>query len=57
MNRHSRIGVRLGSDALAAIRVDGEFQAGETEAFAEGVAAVHGLKVTRTGDELVLTRH
>lgn len=56
MNRHSETAIRLGSPGLAAIRIDGEFQAGDTDAFVEGVAAVHNLTVSRSADEVILRR-
>lgn len=56
MNRHSDVTIRLGSSSIATLRVDGEFQAGETDAFVEGIAAVHGLKARRSAGEVILTR-
>lgn len=56
MNRYSSRTIRLADPSLATIPVDGEFEAGNAEAFVEGVGQVHGLKVTGTADEIVLRR-
>jgi transmembrane sensor len=44
VNRYSRRRVRLGPGAPPALPISGVFDAGDTEAFALGVGALHGLK-------------
>lgn len=53
VNRYSHRQVRLGPGAAAALPVSGVFDAGDTEAFAAGVAALHGLRVVHQGGGVV----
>lgn len=54
MNRYSARKIRLGDASLAAIPVDGLFQAGDIEAFAEGLAALHPLRSRTVPDGIIL---
>lgn len=55
MNRYSRVQISLGdSDVLRALRVSGAFHTGDNEAFAQAVAALHGLVVRRRDGGLEL---
>ena len=54
MGRYSAQPIRLANPALARIRVDGMFKAGDTDAFVEGVTAVHDLRVRRQGGEIII---
>ena len=56
MNRNSSRSIRLADPALGRLPVDGEFLAGDPEAFVEGVATINDLKVTRTQNEIILRR-
>lgn len=56
MNRHSQVPIRLGDAGLGTIPVDGEFVAGDTDAFVEGLVAIHGLRASTTGREITLQR-
>ncbi|PVM91759.1 iron dicitrate transport regulator FecR [Caulobacter radicis] len=47
VNRYSRRHVRLGPGAPLNLPISGVFDAGDTEAFALGAGALHGLKTTR----------
>lgn len=55
VNRYSRRQVRLAPAAPANLPVSGVFDAGDTEAFAAGVAGLYGLKTTpRAGGDIEL---
>ena len=53
VNRQSDGTVRLADPTLADLRVTGAFRAGDTEAFAQGVAAALGLEVERGQDGML----
>ncbi|MGV3730604.1 MAG: FecR family protein [Sphingopyxis sp.] len=55
VNRYARKPLVLDPSVPASLRVTGVFDAGDTAAFAEGVAAVSGVKVRIERDRLVLT--
>ncbi len=55
MNRHSAVKIKLDLKADRAIMVSGTFQAGQTEAFVEGVAKLNKLSVHRDGSVIVLS--
>lgn len=54
MNRYSAKRIRIADPALGAIRVDGVYRAGDLDAFVEGVAALHPVRQTAAGGEIVL---
>lgn len=55
MNRYSRRQIALEPDArLAPLRVSGVYRAGDSDGFAQAVAALHGLGVMRGEDRLVI---
>ena len=54
MNRYSSRKIRLEGTSLAHIPVDGEFAAGNADAFVEGVSAINNLRVTITDTEIIL---
>lgn len=56
MNRYSERKIRVGDSAIARISVDGEFEAGNIDAFAEGIATLYDLRVTANETEIILTR-
>ena len=56
MNRYSERKIRIGDPAIARIVVDGEFEAGNINAFAEGIATLYDLRVTAGETEIILTR-
>ena len=56
MNRYSERKIRIGDSAIVRIPVDGEFEAGNIDAFAEGMATLYGLRVTANETEIILTR-
>lgn len=56
INRYSDRKIRLGDSTVGKIRVDGEFEAGDTEAFVEGISAIYDLRVANIGNEVVLSR-
>ena len=56
MNRYSNARLTLADEATGALRLNGVFTAGDTASFLEGVRAIHGVRVTRRGEEIVLTR-
>jgi transmembrane sensor len=56
MNRYTRDQIVIRDPSVAAIRVSGQFRAGETSRFAETLAEVHDLRLVRQGTELELTR-
>ncbi|MES2956705.1 MAG: FecR domain-containing protein [Pseudomonadota bacterium] len=56
MNRYNRIPIVLADDMLAARRVSGVFRTGDNLAFAQAVAALHGLTVKEQGKRLELAQ-
>jgi transmembrane sensor len=54
MNRYARTPIEVVGTGARDVQITGVFDAGETEAFVEGVSAVHGLKVRREQDRIVL---
>jgi transmembrane sensor len=56
MNRYTQDQIVINDQSIAAIRVSGQFRAGETSRFAETLAEVHDLRLVRQGTELELTR-
>jgi len=56
INRHARIRIVIRDPRIAALRVSGQFRAGEAERFANTVAELHGLRVIRRAKEIELVR-
>ncbi|MBB4098260.1 FecR family protein [Sphingomonas kyeonggiensis] len=56
INRHARIRIVIRDPRIAALRVSGQFRAGEAERFANTVAELHGLRVIRRAKEIELAR-
>jgi transmembrane sensor len=56
MNRYSKIQIVIRDPAVAAIRVTGQFRAGEAERFAATLAELHKLRVIRRTNEIELVR-
>lgn len=56
MNRYSPRKIRLADPALGTIRIDGVFQAGDVDAFAEGVAALHPIREKNVAGDILLER-
>ncbi len=56
MNRYSERRIVVEDPRVAALRVSGLFQAGDSEEFAQGVAATFGLRVEELGNRIVLAR-
>ncbi|WP_447760488.1 FecR family protein [Sphingopyxis panaciterrae] len=54
MNRYSASRIRLADPALGTIKVDGVYRAGDLDAFVEGVAALHPVRRTMVGGDIVL---
>jgi transmembrane sensor len=55
INRYSKDKIVIG-DGAAAIRVNGVFKAGDTDAFVEGVAAIGSLKAARDAGKITLIK-
>lgn len=53
MNRYSTEQIRLGDPSLAAIPIDGMFEAGDLDAFVEGITALHPVR-RKTVDGAIL---
>jgi transmembrane sensor len=56
MNRYNRVPIVLIDDVLAARRVSGVFRTGDNLAFAQAVAALHGLTVNERQERLELAQ-
>lgn len=56
MNRYSERHIVIDDPHVAALRVSGLFQAGDSEEFAQGVAETFGLRVKDLGSRIVLVR-
>ncbi len=56
MNRYSERRIVIEDPRVAALRVSGLFQAGDSVEFAQGVAATFGLRAEDRGDRIVLVR-
>ncbi len=56
MNRYNRVPIVLADKALAARRVSGVFHTGDNLAFAQAVAALHGLTVNERQERLELAQ-
>jgi transmembrane sensor len=56
MNRYSRDRIIVVDPAVAALRVSGQFHAGEGDRFARTLAELYGLKLVRRGNEIKLVR-
>ena len=56
MNRYAREPLAVADPATAAIRVNGVFDAGDTEAFVEGVTALNAVRVVREQGKIVFAR-
>lgn len=54
MNRYSRIPLRIAGPQVAAIRVSGIFQAGDTDSFAQALAATYHLRVRHQAGTITL---
>ncbi|HVJ01225.1 MAG TPA: FecR domain-containing protein [Sphingomonas sp.] len=56
MNRYGGTHILIEDPRLASMRVSGVFATNDTAEFAQAVAALHGLRVVRSGDELRIVR-
>ncbi|AQR72812.1 FecR family protein [Sphingomonas sp. LM7] len=56
LNRYGGPRITIDDPHLASLRVSGVFATNDTAEFANAVAALHGLRVQKTGDELHLLR-
>lgn len=56
MNRYSERRIVIEDPSVAALRVSGLFQAGDSKEFAQGVAQTFGLRVEDLGSRIVLAR-
>lgn len=56
VNRYARQHIAI-DPAIGDLRINGVFDAGNSESFIDGVAALHDLQVRPQGDTLLLTRH
>ncbi len=56
LNRYGGPHVMLGDPRLASLRVSGVFATNDTVEFATAIAALHGLRVDRGSDEVVIAR-
>lgn len=56
MNRYSRKPISIDDPALNILRIDGEFNAGDTTAFANALSAVYGVKAHNEDGKLKLSR-
>ena len=56
MNRYNRVPIVLADDTVAARRVSGVFRTGDNLAFAQAVAALHGLTVSERRERLELAQ-
>lgn len=55
-NRYAREPLAVGDSVSGSIRIDGVFDAGDTEAFVEGVTALHPVRADRSGGKLTFRR-
>lgn len=56
INRHGGAHIVIHDAGVSALRVSGQFRAGEAERFASTVAELHGLRMVRRGTEIELSR-
>lgn len=56
INRGSGRRIVIRDATVAGLRVSGQFRAGDADRFASTVGELHGLRVTRRGDEIELSR-
>lgn len=56
MNRYSSDQIVISAEAVAQIRLSGQFRAGESERFAATLAEMHGLRLVREGKRIELMR-
>jgi len=56
MNRYSSDQIAISAEAVAQIRLSGQFRAGESERFAATLAEMHGLRLVREGKRIELMR-
>ena len=56
MNRYSPEQITIRDAGVAALRVSGQFRAGDSQRFAQTLAEMHGLRVVRQGDRIELIR-
>ncbi|MFT4076170.1 MAG: FecR domain-containing protein [Asticcacaulis sp.] len=54
MNRYSPLRLKIADPALADMKVDGDFNAGDTQGFARALNALHAVSVRQEGQTLVL---
>lgn len=54
VNRYAKAPIKLRGERIAELRVSGVFNAGDTDAFLDGVAALLPLRVERNGGEITL---
>ena len=55
MNRYAHDQIVIRDPAVRAIRVSGQFKAGDADRFAETLAEMHGLRSVRGADTIELT--
>jgi transmembrane sensor len=56
MNRYSKAQIVIGDPSLVAVRVSGQFRAGEADRFAEALAELYGLKAIHRAAQIELVR-
>jgi len=54
MNRYSKNPLIIDGDSIATLRVSGIYHTGDSEGFAQTVAQLYGLQVTKEGDQIHL---
>lgn len=57
INRYAPVEVVLGDDAVARVPLNGVFEAGDTEAVIEALAALNGVRAMRSDGKVVLYRN
>jgi transmembrane sensor len=55
-NRYTRERLAIGDAASGAVRINGVFDAGNTDAFVEGVTALHPVRVVRANGTIIFHR-
>ncbi len=56
MNRYSIAQIAIPDPKIGALRISGQFRAGESQRFAEALADVHGLRMVSQGERIELVR-
>lgn len=54
INRYSGDNVSIADPRIGALQINGVFNAGDTDAFVEAVATAYGLRIRRTGRDVVI---